>query len=318
MAYDNRYIDKYKKYITQGWYSNTISSDILDVWNSNFVSGTKDSNDFDPKICAHYLLNSLIFYQDKHLESIIMGILNKIISNINQNEEQRLGRRLSEEELKLLWDKYKSETCIIPASNPNDVSDSAYQAARLWRNCTGIHTESISQLANIIKSKKHIIFVDDMIGTGKKISNFLNNQMIESSIHTQGNKELYRFINDLNVDIDFSIAVFAIYCEGKKKLEDNYPILKCYYGDYYNEDYNLMSNNCIFFDLFEDNKEYIIKYIKDKISNLDYNEEYVRNLPISFHYGCPNNSLPLYYISSDKWKNLLPESHPDTRKGNAQ
>lgn len=312
MAYSENYINTYNKYIAQGWYGNAISSDRLERWNRNFVALPEDKFDDDPKICAHYLLHSLIYYQDKQLESIIHGIANKIISVINQKEEQRLGRRLKENELADAWEMYKKDTCIIPASNPESVSDSAHHAIRLWRNILGLETRSILELDTVVQTKQHIFFVDDMIGTGKKITSFFKEQKINTN--DAGSENLYDYIKKHKDETDFNIAVFAIYCEGFNVLINNYDAINCYFGDYYNEDYDLLSNECVFFDLFDDRKEFIINYISKQLDKLEYNEEYVRNLPISFQEGCPNNTLPLYYISNSEWTNLLNEGHPDRKK----
>lgn len=310
MDYNKRYTDKYKKYITQGWYDNTISSESLDLWNNNFNYKSESLPEFDPKICAHFLLNALVFYQERQLEALIYSITNKIKTKINQEEEQRTGKRLSDQELNLFWNEYKSKMCIIPAAKSFDVSSSAYQMCRIWRNEIGVDTFSIEKLPDVIKEKNHIFFADDFIGTGKKINKFFENQFLKT---LNGDISLKNFMNKEKDKVDFNISVFAIYHEGYELVNGNYPYISCYYGDFYNSQYDITSNDCIFFDEydeFEDNKINIINYIEEKNEELNYNQAYVRNLSIAFHHGCPNNSSPLYYTSNDKWRNLLKESHP--------
>ena len=63
MEYNKSFLDIYRKYIRKGWYENVISSVTLDRWCENFNCDTNEMK-FDPKICAHFLLNSIIFYQN--------------------------------------------------------------------------------------------------------------------------------------------------------------------------------------------------------------------------------------------------------------
>lgn len=310
MKYNTTFLDTYKKYIRKGWYDTVISSPNLERWSENFV-GTSSSEDFDPLICAHFLLNSLIFYQDKQLQAIITSIENKIKSQINEEKEQKTGCRLSEDQLELLWEEYKRECCIIAAASPEATGDSAHHASRLWRNTTGIKTVSISQLVEEIVSsnKRHIIFVDDFIGTGTKMYTFLTGDLFPD-------KEYYGFVNVQEVinahsaSIDFSIATFGCCEVGFNKISEEFPSVTFYYGDFYDAEYDLLSENCVLYDAFLDNKDNIISYLSDKNKELDGTNPYALNLPVAFHHGCPNNSLSLYYKSIPNWMALLPEGHP--------
>lgn len=149
MEYNKSFLDIYRKYIRKGWYENVISSVTLDRWCENFNCDTNEMK-FDPKICAHFLLNSLIFYQNRQLEAIIVNIQNRIKSELNQKNEQRYGRRLSEDELSKIWTEYKKDCYIISAAYPEDTAGSAHHATRLWRNISGIETGSINNLMNAI------------------------------------------------------------------------------------------------------------------------------------------------------------------------
>ena len=307
---DNRnFLDTYKKYISTGWYGDSISNTVLDRWYNNFSNITGSS--FDPKICANFLLHALVFYQDRQLTAIISSIEAEIKSQLNELNEQNTFKRLSENELSALWEKYKGESYIVAAASPNDAAGSAYHATRLWRNASGIDTGTINSLVEQIceKGKKHIFFVDDFIGTGTKMLEFLTVD------HFPFNKP-YGFTNIKEViekyknDVDFNISVFAMCIEGKQKIDDNFPgLLNYYYGDLYTDDYNLINDSCVLYDAFSNNKTQIIDYIL-KIKQRIGENKYELNLPIAFNHGCPNNTLSLYYKKTDFWTNLLSESHP--------
>ena len=117
-------------------------------------------------------------------------------------------------------------------------------------------------------------------------------------------------INRFKDSVDFNIAVFAIYENGKKFILDQFPRVNFYFGDLYTEEYNLISEKCVLYDMFLEEKENIIQYIKDKLKEFNDDNKYALNLPVAFHHGCPNNSLSLYYNSSQNWNKLLSESHP--------
>lgn len=309
MGYNENFVDAYRKYISKGWYSSSISNAKLEQWCNNFKTINKEDS-FNPKICAHFLLNSLIFYQDKQLEAIILSIINKIKSELNQNKESLIKRRLTEKELKNIWEKYKSESYIVAAAAPEDTAGSAHHAARLWRNTSGIDTGAINNLKTQIteKGKKHIFFVDDFIGTGSTMYTFFSKEHF-STENIYGFKCVKNIIKEFEQNVDFNVAVFAICDSGKTRLSQEFPNLNFYYGDLYNKEYDLIDDECVLYDTFLKDKTSIIDYIMKKKNDFDTNK-YELNLPIAFNHGCPNNSLSLYYKQSPNWVNLLLESHP--------
>ena len=304
MKYNKSFLDTYKKFISKGWYDSVIPTRTLELWCENFSMSPSDK--FDSSVCAFFLLNSLVFYQERQLEAIIVQIQDKIKSELNQKYEELRGYRLSDDEIEGIWKIYKQESFIVTAAIPSQTGDSAYQATRFWRNISGIDIGSIADLSKVINEsgKKHIFFVDDFIGTGTKMTKFLSSRIPETK-ETVGD-----IINRFKDSVDFNIAVFAIYENGKKFILDQFPRVNFYFGDLYTEEYNLISEKCVLYDMFLEEKENIIQYIKDKLKEFNDDNKYALNLPVAFHHGCPNNSLSLYYKSSQNWNKLLSESHP--------
>ena len=304
------FLDSYKKYINQGWFGGSFSTIDLDCWVDNFSCRSSNA-EFDPIICAHFLLSSLVFYQDSHMEAIILSIENKIKNKLNQSEELRCKYRLSDAALKTLWNDYKQHSVIVAAAKPGDTGCSAHSAARLWRNATSVDVIGIECLKDAIDSrhKTHVFFVDDFIGTGTQMLGFLTGSLFKS-------KAMYGFLTAKELieatkeTIDYNIAVFALHETGKQAITNAIPSLNFYYGDLYTTQYNLISHECILFDLFKSDKDNIISYITEKHKELDPTNPYALNLPISFQHGCPNNTLSLYYKSSPAWTKLLTETHP--------
>lgn len=309
MSSRNEVLDIYKKYISQGWYDNTISFADIECWVDNFEKD-REHMECDPLVCADLLLNALIFYQSKHIPAIIRSIENRIKSRLNQ-EKQKLGYRLSENELAQAWCQYKQECFICSAARPEDAGTSAHQAARDWRNITDIETGTVVQLkrAMLEKGKKHIFFVDDFIGTGSKMLTLFSCDLFPDA-NTYGFQKIKDLFEEFKNDVDFNIAVYAICKQGRRNIKEEYDHLFFYFGDLYDEQYDLQSNNCVFYDMFDAERNTITEYITNKQRELNGDHQYALNLPIAFTHGCPNNTLALYYKSNENWVGLLKETHP--------
>lgn len=309
MSSKNEVLDIYKKYISQGWYDNTISFTDIECWVANFEKD-KEHMECDPLVCADLLLNALIFYQSKHIPAIIRSIENQIKSRLNQ-EKQKTGSRLSEKELEHAWLQYKHESFICSAAHPEDAGTSAHQAARDWRNITDIETGTVVQLKKAIleRGKKHIFFVDDFVGTGSKMLELFSCNLFPDA-NTYGFKKINDLFKEFGHDVDFNIAVYAICKQGHRNIKKVYNHLLFYYGDFYDEQYDLQSKDCVFYDMFDAERNAIIEYITNKQMELNGDHQYALNLPIGFTHGCPNNTLALYYKANENWVGLLKETHP--------
>lgn len=309
MSSRNEVLDIYKKYISQGWYDNTISFADIECWVNNFEKD-REHMKCDPLVCADLLLNALIFYQSKHIPAIITSIENRIKSMLNQ-EMQKSGNRLAEDELAQAWSQYKQECFICSAARPEDAGTSAHQAARDWRNITDIETGTVVQLKKVIleEGKKHIFFVDDFIGTGSKMLDLFSCDLFPDP-NTYGFNKIEDLFNEFKNKVDFNIAVYAMCEQGHQNITGVYSHLSFYFGDLYDEQYDLQSSNCVFYDMFNAERKTIIEYITDKQRELNGDHQYALNLPIGFTHGCPNNTLALYYKSNESWVGLLKETHP--------
>ena len=315
MANENgtRFLDTYKKYCNKGWYGGVITSEGLDTWVNNFKKDYEPG--FNPIICAHFLMHSLVFYQESQMKAIILSIKDKILARVNQNEEKNLGKRLSESELNDICQDYINKTCIISAATPQDVGSSAHSTIRLWRNTVDIDVANVHDLQNKINNgKKHIFFADDFIGTGTKMSGFLNNTIFPDS-QIYGFKCVSEVIYKYSSVVDFNIVVFALHMRGKNEIHEKFPMITFYYGDLFDDNYDLSSFDCVYYDVFLDNKCEIRKYINQKNVELKSDDRYSLYLPIAFQHGCPNNSLVLYYRQSSLWNKLIDESNPQKGKG---
>lgn len=306
-------LETHKRFINKGWYDSAISIDALERWLNNFPE-PKNDDEFDVRICAKFLLDSIIFYQNRHIIAIIKSLMNQQKSALNEKKEKEYGRRLSEDELKREWEQYIKDSCIIAAAKPEDTGGSAHSIARHWRNKSNIDGEGVINLRKAVRenNKKHIIFVDDFLGTGTKMKRFLSDKIFEvKSLY--GFTSVQEFMSENADGVDYSVAVIAMCEEGYDKLSKLFPNIKFLFGDYYSKEYNLTNENFSLYSLYSKDKKEILAYIQEKQNELDPDNKYALNLPVVFSHGCPNNTLALFYKNTSVWTGLFDVTNPNHR-----
>uniref|UniRef100_UPI004056E99F phosphoribosyltransferase-like protein n=1 Tax=Acetatifactor sp. TaxID=1872090 RepID=UPI004056E99F len=306
----NQLIDTHKRYINKGWYDSAISLDKLERWLDNFPIPASEG-EFDTRLCAKFLLDAIVFYQTNHMVAIISSIINQKKSQLNEAKEKEYGRRLSEEEFEAEWNIYISESYVVAAAKPEDVGSSAHNAARHWRNTTGIDSGSVAGLKKAVleQKKKHIFFVDDFVGTGSKIKKFLSDDLFPDR-NTYGFLTIQEFMDENSDGIDYNVAVFAMCEEGYIKLSGLFNKLIFCYGDFYDKHFDLGNEEFFLYELYQKEKEHILEFIREKQTELDSGNRFALNLPISFSHGCPNNTLSLFYKNTSEWTGLFAETNP--------
>jgi hypothetical protein len=134
-----------------------------------------------------------------------------------------------------------------------------------------------------------IIFVDDLIGTGKQSVKYINekiNPIVNSSC------EIYLF------------TIVATY-EGKKYVENNTQIKEVYVTKLLEEKYhNHYSKSNMLWSSSE--RKYLIE--KNKLINQSNTSKYDKGLLVAFFYAVPNNTMPII------WKNNIPYIEKEKKK----
>lgn len=137
---------------------------------------------------------------------------------------------------------------------------------------------------------KHVIFIDDFIGTGHSFCKFYSNENLKKWIKT-GN---FKSINLL--------AAITMH-NAKKYLKDRFPnlnIISQYRSSIFCKDKSPLK----FFGDIDETKRIIEKYRDEvKYFPLGYSES---EAFLSFFYGSPNNTLPIIWANTEKWKCLYP------------
>jgi hypothetical protein len=311
LDHDNSgYLKAYIKNNSYGWYGSELSGNDIERWVGNFRKPHGADEGFDPQECAHFLLSSVIFYQQKHCKAIINGIVSKIKSTLHQELEWHEGKRVSEQAYSQAWNAYVKKCLVLPAAKQDDEGSSAQQAVRMWRN-TDIDTGSVVELKRALDedNKRHIFFVDDFIGTGSRMSGFLSDNLFPQKAG-YGFLTIRELIEQYSGSVDFNIAVFALHTQGQSRLNTEFPQIKLYSGDEYDEQYNILAEDCVLYEAFKRDRASIMAYISSKQEELHPDNPYKLNLPVVFNDGCPNNTLSLYYCEKPSWAKLFPLGHP--------
>lgn len=292
---DKSFVDKYKIFVDKSWFVK-IKKSKMDRWVNNFEENL---------CCAHFLLNALILYKDPQIIAIISELQNVMQSQLYSELQQKKPIRINEKELFDLWGLFVKETCLIAVVKPDSNSGSGHQAIRLWRdNSRFIEATVIKLEEKILEGYKNIFFVDDFIGTGKRINDFLSDNIINKNSHSQN---VYDIVQKYQ-NVKFGVITFAAYKNTIDALKTKYQNINFLSSEIFDDSYDLLSENCRFFTCFEKEKNNIRSYIKEKRKSMKKNNDYALNLSIAFEYGFPNNSLELYWSDQnqiDDWCELM-------------
>lgn len=287
------FIDKYKRFIDKGWIVK-ISKSKLDRWINNFG---------DNLDCAHFLLDALVFYKESQIISIIKELQNVMQSQLYSELQSKNPVRLCDKELFNFWEVFIKKTCLIAVAKPDNAAGSGHQALRLWRDNSRFVNASIIKLEeNISAGCNNIFFVDDFIGTGTRIDQFLSDNILDVNFHPHNVIDVVA----KHPEIKFGVITFVAYKKSLETLMNKYPNINFISSEIFDNTYNLLSEDCLFFADFEDEKKSIIEYIREKKACIKTSNDYALNLSLAFEYGFPNNSLELYWTEEiENWCNLI-------------
>lgn len=227
-------------------------------------------------------------------------ICEKIIDYTNYYSASSI-QALTNQLVKMVYDEYqnyrKNEIAFVPIGGAGSGSQ---LIARRIKSLKGIPQRNVIDLFELtqtdIRNKlKAVVFIDDFSGTGNTITQWWFN--------------IEPLILPLSVDISFGILVLNYKADNEiRKINTN-----IFFVEFIQKNKNVFDNSCSFFSNNE--KSSILKICKMTGCNNSLLKGYGDcGLLISFQHGCPNNSLPILWYSSNKWTNLFnTDFHCQTR-----
>jgi hypothetical protein len=260
-------------------------------WLSNF----KSSND---KYLASVILSFFCYYSKK----MVNKLLNDSLGNV--------GYHFSKKRKYWKHNNFKSNTIysFIPGETPNG-SDSGFTFLRKLKREIGIPEEHLFDFDGLISYLKdnsstphHIVFVDDIIGSGFQCSKAM---------------EILKKANCLKKDIDLiTYAPLIANKSGINKIQKETPELFLSPAHILNDEYNLLKPSCMCWqgskELYDAGKEMIFRTSEkvgipnsDPAGELDIKGFKSQGLALAFEHGAPDAILGFFYFDENGWKPLI-------------
>lgn len=218
----------------------------------------------------------------------------KILKNIDYYSGSRI-RQLVERLVELVCEQLQlnnvKSILFIPIGNPYEGSS---VVARALRDVAGIEREQIkylSDLANVPErsSIRAIVLLDDFSGSGDRFIDWWRN--VEALLLPWDQRS-----------VQLILGILLLNCRAKETLK-SIPAEKLYVA-YLDKRCNVFSKKSKIF--FKREKILIENFCKKTGCGSEYLRGYKDcGLLLAFKHGCPNNSIPVLWYQSRRWKRLF-------------
>lgn len=262
-------------------------------WLNNF----SDPEDID---IAIRLLEFYMFISESLVEELLKWSTRKALHAIQEKCCMTLQEVLN-----------KCYFSFIPGEIPKPC-DSGHIFVRMLRDRLHICEDNILDFSkiecNLIAKDSPFILVDDFVGSGEQCikawndANALGFSM--SGYVATGNIVIY--------------APLLMTQYGYNRILENCPGLILCPTHIIDDEYNLFSDNCIFWHYNDIPKDNVYRFIISKSVQLKWypNKEHVSykgfhdlGLALSFHHGTPDATLPIFWACETNWNYLFQRSY---------
>jgi hypothetical protein len=265
-------------------YWDTIDNVTLKKWLSNF----KDENE---KYFAAKILLSLRYRNEKAIISMVKHLIQVLLPT--KLEELNIYSLQSLEQWETILSKKSAldlPFCFSAIKKSQSLHDSGGELFRLMQKQKLVHSKLGMPIDQIDHNKyKHIVIIDDFMGTGSQFSDFYN-------------KNLQHFSHFQNIIYCPLVATKCALCSEENRLQNTHflPV-------------EVIDREDSLFGLSDtvNNNESFIEFYKDmmKSKKIKHNDLFgfgKLGLLYGFSISTPNNSLPILYKSDcDQWHHLL-------------
>ena len=282
-------MDKALKLMNVGWWPDIDKRD-LSMWIGNFGNNMQASE---------ALLDSVVFYTRDQIEAIIQdleGLLEKMlyVEYIKHQGAQYENDAVIKQEYR----RNRKNMRILPAALASDPASSAMLSVRDWRDflVNKIEISNIEKIHEDLENQvNRFIFVNDFVGTGNEINEFFEEQIVIKDENIR--------ICDIPIkyQVEFILCLYMIHEEGEKLLATKYPHIKVLTAEKLTQIHNLTNTDCCFLNCFsKDEKENIVNFLTESMHQFTL-DKFNLGIPIIYYYGCPNNTLPLFWENEGNW-----------------
>lgn len=198
-----------------------------------------------------YLLDMMIYYNSTHCNELTTSAIYELKRNIWLNAQHEKHIFKNSNEIKQYVDTYLSQSFVFPVSNKDESGTSSEMLEGYYRSSSDFvpvnNYKSLNTLTEIIAAKKpkSIIFVDDIIGTGKQFSKFYSKY-----------KHFYTDITiadcvENNPNIDFYYLVFAADKIAYSNLCKEFPALKIIAVELFEDNDQVTNKNNEYWEFYD-------------------------------------------------------------------
>ncbi|WP_143337702.1 hypothetical protein [Dietzia sp. WMMA184] len=267
----------------------------VDGWLDNF------DNDTDQEIAAA-LLDSYVHLNEDQITHAVAAAVRSL------SAESRFG---TPQERHDLWGDYLGSVRIsFPQSRPGDTTGSGYIFARIANKQLGFREDQISQPEILVKylaarnEKADLLLLDDLAASGKQ---FVRSWSCKYRTDN-GKFSLADLENSGKVASAYFLPVVATE-DAKKRIEQETPV-KVVPTYVLTSDYGGLATNSRLFPRTSQHE--LLEFLNRYTPRTGKNEHGVAGygdigLALSFHHGCPNNTLPILQWGDPQpdWKPLV-------------
>jgi len=261
-------------------WENKIDGMLLDQWLNNFQLDSE-------KKLALEILSKFTYYNEKEIWALL-----KSAYHLLKNEIQLI---LKQERSSQLVSDFLQNDCYFVGTWENP-SKSGIHMLYNFRKSNVINPDLFKlTVSHVPSDAKYVVFVDDIVGSGRTSSDFWEKQVIKDAIHLKSAKFLYLSLVGTKKGIYHVETSTGIKAISAVELDDRYSVF---------------SNNSIYFDNSTKKdaaKQMCEKYGKKLVSGapLGYDDS---QLLVGFHHNVPDNTLPIIWADVNNWMPIFPRN----------
>lgn len=287
----------------------SIHYQMTNTWLNLINSVEKDRflNNFKPedKIIGLVLLDMLLFHNQAEEKQLILSLIRKLMSAMYKRKN--LKQDDSSKEINSYLQKEMEAICFIPVTD-EDPADSSNAWTSILSEFIKTRNEfaSIDNLPiHILENKHHIVFYDDMLGTGSQFERFLEKPRF--SINERNKISISKLIEQTDT-IHFYYMCIAAHKDGIQRIKNKWNQITILASEIFDDKDDILSKENEYWELYENEiRDELIAKIAKYINEFTPDEKFTKNLPIIFERNRPSNTtFPLYWYNQSTWKPLKP------------
>lgn len=266
----------------------------LNRWLSNFRSD-------EEKYLAAHLLNSLIYRSEQMLCSSFQHLIHSELPTFLQKNTFKMPYGLGHfrDELVNASDEHSLRFVAVDGGFESTPGKSGATIIRTFRRHISINKKILCKPENIKSLPQNVhflIFIDDILGTGKQFSKFVNHYELAS----------------LKDKFKMAYCPLVSYESGIKSLNAKYPWLTIMPIEQLNEKNQFFREKAGMPGIWHGDAHNSVSDVKQffntlaKRADIPQTNQYSLDLTVLFQHAGPNNTLSAYWASSTRWNPLIP------------